>query len=133
MTWVVTEATFMTIAKLFQGVVSIKTLGGPLMIGQLTGQAAQESLGLLVQLVALVSVNLGVLNLLPVPILDGGLIIFLLLELVLGKPISIKKRETAQKVGICLLAILIVVVMHNDLSRLGTLEWLYKQFARIFG
>jgi len=129
-TWEVTKLTCLTIVKLFQGVVSIKTLGGPIMIGQLTGQAAQESFGYLIPLLAVISVNLGVLNLLPVPILDGGVIIFLLLELIIGKPVSIKKRDAAQKVGIFLLAVLIVVVTVNDLSRI---EVLRKFYERLFG
>jgi regulator of sigma E protease len=113
-------------------VVSIKTLGGPIMIGQLTGQVAQESISYLVPLLAVISINLGVLNLLPVPILDGGVILFLLMELIIGKPISMKKREAAQKVGIGLLALLILVVMRNDLERVGFLDWIYRLVERIF-
>jgi len=131
-TWEITALTFLTIVKLFQGVVSIKTLGGPIMIGQLTGQVAQESISYLVPLLAVISINLGVLNLLPVPILDGGVILFLLMELIIGKPISMKKREAAQKVGIGLLALLILVVMRNDLERVGFLDWIYRLVERIF-
>jgi regulator of sigma E protease len=131
-TWEITALTFLTIVKLFQGVVSIKTLGGPIMIGQLTGQVAQESISYLVPLLAVISINLGVLNLLPVPILDGGVILFLLLELIIGKPISIKKREAAQKIGIGLLALLLIVVMRNDLERVGFLDWIYRLFESIF-
>ena len=129
-TWEVTALTFLTIVKLFQGVVSIKTLGGPIMIGQLTGQVAQEGISYLVPLLAVISINLGILNLLPVPILDGGMILFLLMELVIGKPISIKKRDMAQKLGIFLLAALIVVVTINDLSRI---EAVVKLFEKLFG
>jgi regulator of sigma E protease len=129
-TWEVTKLTCLTIVKLLQGVVSIKTLGGPIMIGQLTGQAAQESFGYLIPLLAVISVNLGVLNLLPVPILDGGVIIFLLVEIIIGKPVSLKKRDVAQKVGLFLLAVLIVVVTINDLSRIEALRDLYE---RLFG
>jgi regulator of sigma E protease len=129
-TWEITAVTFLTIVKLFQGVVSIKTLGGPIMIGQLTGQVAQESISYLVPLLAVISINLGILNLLPVPILDGGVILFLLMELIIGKPISIKKRDMAQKLGIFLLAALIVVVTINDLSRI---EAVVKLFEKLFG
>jgi regulator of sigma E protease len=129
-TWEIIALTFLTIVKLFQGVVSIKTLGGPIMIGQLTGQVAQESISYLVPLLAVISINLGILNLLPVPILDGGVILFLLMELVIGKPISIKKRDMAQKLGIFLLAALIVVVTINDLSRI---EAVVKLFEKLFG
>jgi regulator of sigma E protease len=67
---------------------------------------------------AIISINLGILNLFPIPILDGGLIIFLFVELLLGKPISIKKRELAQKIGLSLLIILMAIVFYNDIARL---------------
>jgi len=117
-TWEVTKLTFLTILKLFQRVIPIKTLGGPLLIGQLTGQLAEENLAYLIPFMAVISINLGILNLLPVPILDGGFILFLLIELVLGKPLSIKRRELAQKVGLFLLILLMAVVFYNDVSRL---------------
>ena len=112
------ELTVLVVVKLFQGVVSIKTLGGPILIGQMTGELAQENLGYLIPFMAIISINLGILNLFPIPILDGGLIVFLILELVIGKPMSIKKRELAQKVGLFLLILLMVVVFYNDVSRL---------------
>jgi regulator of sigma E protease len=110
--------TCLTIVKLFQRVIPIKTLGGPILIGQLTGQLAQESFIYLIPFMAVISINLAILNLLPVPILDGGVIIFLLIELLFGKPISIKKRDLAQKVGLFLLIFLMAVVFYNDLLRI---------------
>jgi len=129
-TWLIIKLTVLTIVKLFQGVVSIKTIGGPIMIGQLTGQVAQESVSYLVPLLAVISINLGILNLLPIPILDGGLMVFLMMELVLGRPVSIKKREAAQKIGLFLLAVLIVVVTMNDLARI---EAVARLFEKVFG
>lgn len=117
-TWEIIELTCLTILKLIQRVVSIKTLGGPILIGQMTGQLAQENWIYLFPFMAVISINLGILNLLPIPILDGGFIIFLLIELVGGKPLNIKKRELAQKVGIFLLVMLMAVVIYNDLARL---------------
>ena len=114
----VIELTFLTIVKLFQRVVPIKTLGGPILIGQMTGQLAKESFSYLIPFMAVISINLAILNLLPVPILDGGLIVFLLIELVIGKPISIRKRDWAQKVGLFLLLFLMAVVFYNDIARL---------------
>jgi regulator of sigma E protease len=116
-TWEIIVLTCKVVVKLFQGVVSIKTVGGPLMIGQMTGQVAQENWTYLFPLMAVISINLGILNLLPIPILDGGFIIFLLIELIIGKPLSIKKRELAQRVGLFLLITLMVVVMYNDIAR----------------
>ncbi len=110
--------TCLTILKLFQRVVSIKTVGGPILIGQMAGELAQESVLYLIPFMALISVNLAVLNLLPVPVLDGGVILFLLVELLVGRPLSFKKRELAQKLGLALLITLMAVVMYNDLARL---------------
>ena len=117
-TWDVIKLTCLTIVKLFERVVPLKTLGGPILIGQMTGQLAKENLAYLFPFMAVISVNLGILNLLPVPILDGGLIIFLLIELILGRPISIKKRDLAQKIGLILLITLMMVVMYNDITRI---------------
>jgi len=117
-TWEVTKLTCLTIVKIFQRVVPIKTLGGPILIGQLTGQLAQESFSYLIPFMAVISINLGILNLLPVPILDGGVILFLLIELLIGKPLSIRKRDMAQKVGLFLLVLLMAVVLYNDVVRL---------------
>ncbi len=114
----IVQLTCLTVVKLFQGVVPFKTIGGPILIGQMTGQVAQESFTSLIPWTAVISINLGILNLFPVPILDGGVIIFLLIELILGKPISFKKREVAQKVGLFLLIFLMVVVFYNDITRL---------------
>ncbi|RJR23030.1 MAG: RIP metalloprotease RseP [Desulfobacteraceae bacterium] len=117
-TWEIIRLTCLTVVKLIQRIVPIKTLGGPIMIGQMTGQLAQESWTNLLPFMAVISINLGILNLLPVPILDGGLLIFLLIELVTGKTLSLRKRELAQKAGLFLLILLMAIVMYNDLVRL---------------
>jgi regulator of sigma E protease len=117
-TWELTELTCVTVVKLFQRVIPIKTLGGPILIGQMTGDLAKENLSYLVPFTAVISINLGILNLLPIPILDGGLIVFLLIELITRRPINLKVRETAQKVGLALLLLLMVVVVYNDIARL---------------
>ncbi|MBW2102376.1 MAG: RIP metalloprotease RseP [Deltaproteobacteria bacterium] len=117
-TWEITRLTFVTIVKLLQRVVPLKTVGGPILIGQMAGQLARENFGYLIPFMAVISVNLAVLNLLPVPVLDGGFILFLLVELVLGKPLSIKKREFAQKIGLFLLVTLMIFVLYNDVTRL---------------
>jgi len=125
-TWKWIKLTCLVVVKLFRGDISIKTVGGPILIGQMTGELAQKSLVYLIPLMAIISVNLGILNLLPIPILDGGLIIFLLIEIFLGKPLSIKKRELAHKVGFALLILLMVVVTWNDLSRIKIFEKILK-------
>jgi len=125
-TWKWIKLTFLVIGKLFQGVVSIKTLGGPIMIGQMTGEIAQKNLGYLIPFMAIISINLGILNLFPIPILDCGLIVFLLIELFTGKPLSLRNRQLAQKVGVALLVLLMIIVTYNDLSR-------FELFRKIFG
>lgn len=117
-TWKWIKLTCLVVVKLFQGVVSLKTVGGPIMIGQITGQLAKESFSYLIPFMGIISINLGILNLFPIPVLDGGVIIFLLLELLMGKPLSLKKREWAQKVGFSLLLVLMAIVFYNDILRL---------------
>lgn len=119
-TWELTALTVLTVVKLFQGVIPLKTLGGPIMIGQLTGDIARENLSYLLPFMAVISINLAILNLLPVPVLDGGLILLFLIEIVIRKPLSIKKREMAQKIGFFLLILLMVIVFYNDLVRIIT-------------
>ncbi len=119
-TWDITALTVLTIIKLFQGVVPLKTLGGPIMIGQLTGDIARENISYLIPFMAVISVNLALLNLLPVPVLDGGMILFLLIELIIRKPIGIRKREMAQKIGLLILIVLMAFVFYNDLARIFT-------------
>jgi regulator of sigma E protease len=117
-TWKWIRLTCLVVVKLFQGIVPIKTIGGPILIGQMTGKLAQESFGYLIPFMAIISINLGILNLFPIPILDGGVIIFLLIELIIGRPIGIKKRELAQKVGLSLLILVMAFVFYNDILRL---------------
>ena len=117
-TWNWVKLTCLVVVKLFQGVLSIKTVGGPIMIGQMTGELAKESPGTLVPFMAVISVNLAILNLFPIPVLDGGVIIFLLIELIIGRPLNIRMREMAQKIGISLLLILVVIVFYNDILRI---------------
>jgi len=117
-TWEIIELTCLTVVKLIQRVIPIETVGGPILIGQMTGQLAQENWTYLIPFTAVISINLGILNLLPIPILDGGFIVLLLIELVMGRPLNIKKREFLQKMGIFLLVLLMVFVVYNDIKRL---------------
>jgi regulator of sigma E protease len=96
---------------------SIKTLGGPVMIAQMSGQAAEAGLSAFLGLLAMVSVSLGVLNLLPIPILDGGMLLFLAIEAVRKKPLSRRVMEVSQGIGAALLISLIAVVSYNDIMR----------------
>jgi regulator of sigma E protease len=94
-----------------------KDIGGPILIGKLAGDFAQVSMMSFILLMAMISVNLGVLNLLPIPILDGGHIFFLLIEAIKGSPVSMKRMEVAQQIGLALLLGLMVIIFYNDLTR----------------
>jgi regulator of sigma E protease len=119
-TYEITYLTVLTIVKLIKRVVPLKAVGGPIMIGQLAGEIAKENFSYLIPFMAVISVNLAILNLLPVPVLDGGMILFCLIEIVIRKPLSIKKRELAQKIGFFLLLLLMAFVFYFDLERIFT-------------
>ncbi len=116
-TYRVTELTIVSIVKVFQGTVSTKTLGGPIMIAELAGQQAQEGMRNLVFFIALLSINLAILNFLPIPVLDGGHLLFFFAELVIGRPVNTKVREIAQQAGFFILIMLMIFVFYNDISR----------------
>ncbi len=107
-----------TVRGMLTGRVSTREVGGPLLIGELAGQAARGGVETFVAFMALISVNLAVLNLLPIPVLDGGQFLFLLAEGVRRKPLSLKLRERLTTVGVALLAMLFILVFWNDISRL---------------
>ncbi len=121
-TYELSKLFLLTVVKLIQRIVPLNTLGGPILIAQMAGKQAQKGILDLMNFMALISVNLAVLNLLPIPVLDGGHIFFFLIEAVLGRPISLKKIEIAQKVGLVALLSLMVVVFYNDIVRVG-LNW----------
>jgi regulator of sigma E protease len=119
-TWEISELTVVSIIKLIQRVIPFDTIGGPIMIMQMAGeQAAQGPLNFFI-FMALININLGVLNLLPIPILDGGHILFLGIEAIRRKPLSEKVISVSQKVGLAIILTLVVFVMYNDVLRLIT-------------
>ena len=119
-TWEMTELTMIGIVKLSQGKLPAKTIGGPIMIAQLAGQQVSRGFLSVMLFVAILSINLGVINLLPIPILDGGHLVFFAIEGVMGKPVSIRKREIAQQVGLFLLIFLMLFAIYNDVDRIMT-------------
>jgi regulator of sigma E protease len=111
------KLTLLAFYKMLVGDVSPRNIGGPILIAQMAGQQAQEGVGSFLAFLAVLSINLGVLNLLPVPVLDGGHLLFFFVEAVIRKPVSVKVREMAQQVGICLLVLLMVYAFYNDIAR----------------
>jgi len=106
-----------SIKKLITGSISPKNIGGPILIFQVYGQQAEQGLIYFVLLTAFLSINLGLLNLLPIPVLDGGHILFFLIEIIKGKPISEANRERAAQVGLFMLLTLMVFAFYNDIMR----------------
>ena len=117
-TYKITHLTVVSIVKLVQGTLSAKTLGGPIMIAEMAGQQAREGIANLAFFIALLSINLAVLNFLPIPVLDGGHLLFFFIEAVIGKPVNTKMREIAQQVGIFVLVVLMIYVFYNDITRI---------------
>ena len=116
-TWRWTELTVVGLVKMAQGVVSVKEIGGPLMIADMAGKAASAGVLSVMIFIALVSINLAIINLLPVPILDGGHLLFFAIEGIMGKPLDLKKMEIAQRIGLAIIIMLIVFTLYNDIMR----------------
>jgi regulator of sigma E protease len=112
------ERTLMTISGLVMGTISPKELGGPVMIFDVTTKAAEAGFGWLVKITAFISVNLFILNLLPLPVLDGGQVVVNAVEAARGKPVNEKILERMQQVGIIMLLTLMLFVTYNDVLRL---------------
>lgn len=117
-TWELIELTLVFVQKLFSGSVSAKNIGGPITVVQIAGQAAQTDISAILSVLAFISIQLGILNLLPIPILDGGHILFSVVELIMRRPVSIRAREMAQQVGMAMLLMLMVLAFYNDIVRL---------------
>jgi len=97
--------------------VDVSNLGGPVVIGKYAGLTARAGFDVLLEFLALLSVNLAVLNILPIPVLDGGHLLFLLIEKLKGSPVSVKSRLIAQQIGMAFIIILIIFVTYNDITR----------------
>jgi regulator of sigma E protease len=117
-TWGWTELTVIGLYKMVVGDISSKNIGGPLTIANISGEAASQGASSIVFLIAILSINLGVLNLLPIPILDGGHLLFFLIEGILRKPLGERQREVAQQVGLVLLVGIMIFAFWNDLERI---------------
>jgi regulator of sigma E protease len=117
-TWNLGYLTVMGIVKMIQRVIPASELGGPIRIAELAGQQMEAGWMNLLYFMGLLSVNLGILNLLPIPVLDGGHLVFLSLEAVRRRPLSERSMEISQKIGIAILGTLLIFVFYNDILRL---------------
>ncbi|WP_243312487.1 RIP metalloprotease RseP [Fundidesulfovibrio agrisoli] len=117
-TWEITSMTGQVFYKLVMGVVPVSSLGGPIMIAELVGKGAEQGLSSVVTLTAMISVNLAILNLLPIPVLDGGHILFYALETIFRRPVPERIRAVTTKIGFALLMAMMLLATANDLIRL---------------
>lgn len=117
-TWMFIYLTVMGIVKILQRIVPASELGGPILIAQLAGEQMKAGWTNIISFTGLLSVNLGVLNLLPIPVLDGGHLVFLTLEGIRRKPMNERAQIIAQQIGIAFLGTLMVFVFYNDIVRL---------------
>jgi regulator of sigma E protease len=109
--------TFVALYKMIVGDVSPRNLGGPLLIAHMAGQQAREGATSFFFFIAILSVNLGVLNLLPIPVLDGGHLFFFIVEWMIGRPVALRHRERAQQIGIFILIMVMIYAFYNDITR----------------
>ncbi len=117
-TWNNTLLTLKMIGKILMGEVSVRNLSGPITIAVYAGYSASDGPARFMDFLAIVSISLGVLNLLPIPILDGGHLMYYLVEIVKGSPVSDAAMEVGQRIGIVLLLMLMTVAFYNDILRL---------------
>ncbi len=113
--WQIAKLTLISVWKMVAGNVSADNLGGPIRIAKMAGQQAEEGAASFAFFIALLSINLGIINLFPVPVLDGGHLMFFTIEAVTGKEVSEKIREKANQFGIVVLVLLMIFVFYNDI------------------
>ncbi|HEX6136197.1 MAG TPA: RIP metalloprotease RseP [Casimicrobiaceae bacterium] len=117
-TWELSAFTVRMLGRIVTGDASLKNISGPLTMADIAGQSAQAGALVFVSYLALISISLGVLNLLPVPLLDGGHLLYYLAEIIKGSPISDRAFEVGQRIGMAMLAVLMALALFNDVSRL---------------
>jgi regulator of sigma E protease len=118
-TWFVIDRTLSYVSRIFTGRESADQVGGPLRIAQMSGQVATIGLGALIQLAAVLSISIGLLNLFPVPLLDGGHLLFYAIEAARGRPLSERAQEVGFRIGLGLVLMLMVFATYNDILHLA--------------
>lgn len=117
-TWELSVFTLKMLGRIVTGEASVRNISGPLTLADFAGQSAQAGILVFVGYLALISISLGVLNLLPVPLLDGGHLLYYFAEIVKGSPVSDRVFEVGQRIGMAMLAVLMALALFNDFSRL---------------
>lgn len=116
-TWDTSVFTLRIVGRIVTGNVSLKAISGPISIAETTGFAARQGWRIFLSTLALISISLGVLNLLPIPILDGGQIVYQLAELVKGRPVSDRAQQVGQLIGTAMLILMMTLAFYNDIAR----------------
>jgi regulator of sigma E protease len=116
-TWDTSVFTLRIVGRIVTGNVSLKAISGPISIAETTGFAARQGWRIFLSTLALISISLGVLNLLPIPILDGGQVVYQLAELVKGRPVSERAQLLGQQIGIAMLILMMSLAFYNDIAR----------------
>ena len=118
-TWRVIELTGIGVWKMIDGTIDVReSLGGPILIAQVSGETFRAGMLPFFSMIAFVSINLFLINLLPIPVLDGGHLLLFGIEAMIGKPVEGRPREIAQQIGLFLLILLMILAFYNDLARL---------------
>ncbi len=127
----ITKVTLLGIVRLLEKAIPSSSIGGPIMIVDIASKAAQSGLAAFLMFAAIISINLGILNLLPIPILDGGHLMFFTIEAIRKKPVSEKVQENFQKIGIALLLALMLFAFMNDFKRYGVTKYIKNQVEHV--
>jgi regulator of sigma E protease len=129
-TWYITKETIVFVVKIITGKEKVKkAIGGPILIGKIVAMQAHEGFLNLLLITAFISINLGILNLFPIPILDGGHLLFLTIEAIRRRPLSVRKMEVIQQIGLMVILLLMIYVVFNDLERVGFMKFIMKFFS----
>jgi regulator of sigma E protease len=117
-TWSMSVVTVKLLGKLVSGDASLKNISGPITIAKFAGQSAETGFDHYLYFMAIISLSLGILNLLPIPVLDGGHLMFYFAEVIKGSPVSEKIQIIGQNIGLAILGTMMVIAFYNDIMRL---------------
>lgn len=127
--WSITTGTLQGVGQMIMGVRSAEELGGPLRIAEMSGKVAKDGLPAFIWFIVVISVNLGLINLFPIPLLDGGHLVFYLFEGLRGKPLSERAQEYGARVGVLIVASLMIFATWNDLVHFKVVSYLHGLFS----
>jgi len=128
-TWRIASSTLEAVAEIVSGTRSTDELGGPVRIAQMSGQVAESGIVTMVWFMAFLSVNLGLINLFPIPVLDGGHLVFIGIETVRGRPLGERAQEVGLRIGLALVLGLMVLATWNDLIQVGVVEFVSRLWS----